>query len=182
MDPTTGADVELPDELTLATWRRTVAQVAAALDAAHDRIVLECSALERFDDEGIAFLLGLAEHGAKRSLRVVLRNPTTALRSRLELGGLAWLFEWWPVWPDAGVGTAEPMPDHDARATEPAPDAVERRANLLPEEQAAGSDDPQRQAAAILEESEARILAGNDEAARVERRTSQDTVEPPEPS
>ena len=97
MDPTTGADVELPDELTLATWRRTVAQVAAALDAAHDRIVLECSALEYFDDEGIAFLLGLAEHGTKRSLRVVLRNPPTALRSRLELGGFAWLFEWWPL-------------------------------------------------------------------------------------
>ena len=33
---------------------------------------------------------------------------------------------------------------------------VERRAELLPEEQAAGSDDPEAQAEAILEESEDR--------------------------
>ena len=33
---------------------------------------------------------------------------------------------------------------------------IERRANLLPEEQAAGSDDPEAQAAAILEESDER--------------------------
>ena len=97
MDPTTAADVELPGELTLATWRRTITQVAVALDAAHERLVLECSALEAFDDEGIAFLLGLAEHGTKRQLRVVLRNPPSALRARLELGGFAWLFEWWPL-------------------------------------------------------------------------------------
>jgi hypothetical protein len=40
----------------------------------------------------------------------------------------------------------------------PDPDAerVHRRAELLPEEQAAGSEDPQAQAAAILEESDER--------------------------
>jgi hypothetical protein len=41
--------------------------------------------------------------------------------------------------------------------TEPADDArVDRRADLLPEELAAGSDDPHDQAEAILEESDER--------------------------
>jgi len=35
-------------------------------------------------------------------------------------------------------------------------DRIESRAELLPEEQAAGSDDPEAQAAAILEESDER--------------------------
>jgi hypothetical protein len=35
-------------------------------------------------------------------------------------------------------------------------DRIETRAELLPEEQAAGSDDPEAQAAAILEESDER--------------------------
>jgi hypothetical protein len=38
----------------------------------------------------------------------------------------------------------------------PDDDRIESRAELLPEEQAAGSDDPQAQAAAILEESDER--------------------------
>ena len=54
---------------------------------------------------------------------------------------------------------------------------VERRADeLLPEEQEAGSDDPEAQAAQILAESDER--ANHPRA--VERRTSEDTVEPPE--
>jgi hypothetical protein len=53
---------------------------------------------------------------------------------------------------------------------------VERRADgLLPEEQAAGSEDPQAQAAEILAESDERADAPR----AVERRTSEDTVEPP---
>ena len=60
----------------------------------------------------------------------------------------------------------------------PSADAVESRAKLTPEEEAAGSDDPVRQAAAILEESSARILASDDQSEPVERRTSADTVEP----
>lgn len=41
--------------------------------------------------------------------------------------------------------------------TQPADDArIERRADLLPEEVAVGSDDPQAQARAILEESDER--------------------------
>jgi hypothetical protein len=53
---------------------------------------------------------------------------------------------------------------------------VERRAEgLLPEERAAGSEDPQAQAAEILAESDERA----DDPRPVERRTSEDTVEPP---
>jgi hypothetical protein len=51
---------------------------------------------------------------------------------------------------------------------------VERRAELLPEEERAGSDDPEAQAEAILDESDARTQFP---AAR-EERTSEDTVEP----
>jgi hypothetical protein len=41
--------------------------------------------------------------------------------------------------------------------TEPADESrIDRRADLLPEERAAGSDDPQAQAEAILEESDDR--------------------------
>jgi hypothetical protein len=58
-------------------------------------------------------------------------------------------------------------------------EAIEQRANLLPEEAAAGSDDPRRQAEVILEESAARILNGGKRYEAVERRTSADTVEPP---
>jgi hypothetical protein len=63
------------------------------------------------------------------------------------------------------------------------PDRVEERAEqLLPEEQAAGSDDPHAQAEAILAESDVR--EADPEAAPdsfLERRTSEQTVTPPEP-
>lgn len=43
--------------------------------------------------------------------------------------------------------------------TEPEDEArIEQRAQLLPEEQAAGSDDPEAQAAAILEDSDDRTV------------------------
>lgn len=51
---------------------------------------------------------------------------------------------------------------------------VERRTELLPEEQRAGSDDPEAQAEAILDESDARSTYP---VAR-EERTSEETVEP----
>jgi hypothetical protein len=58
---------------------------------------------------------------------------------------------------------------------EPPEAVVEARADdLLPEERAVGSDDPEAQAAAILEESEARILDPETE----EQRTSEETVDP----
>jgi hypothetical protein len=49
---------------------------------------------------------------------------------------------------------------------------------LLPEEEEAGSADPVAQAAAILEESDDREF--DREGTEVERRTSEDTVDPPE--
>ncbi len=67
----------------------------------------------------------------------------------------------------------EPQPDVD-------PDRSASRSDLLPEERAAGSDDPDSQAAAILEDSETR-QEDRDAApdAVVEHRRSEDTVEPP---
>jgi hypothetical protein len=59
-------------------------------------------------------------------------------------------------------------------------DHVDSWAELLPEEQAAGSDDPQAQAEAILAESEERI-ASRDAApgTHLEQRTSEDATPPP---
>jgi len=59
---------------------------------------------------------------------------------------------------------------------------VQSRADtLLPEEQAAGSDDPETQAEEILAESDARAEYRDvPEAQPVEHRTSEDTVEPPD--
>jgi hypothetical protein len=63
-------------------------------------------------------------------------------------------------------------PDHEERPDEA---LVEARADdLLPEERAAGSDDPEAQAEEILEESEARTLDPEAE----EHRTSDETVDP----
>ncbi|MCL7456775.1 hypothetical protein [Micromonospora echinofusca] len=59
---------------------------------------------------------------------------------------------------------------------------VESRAHLLPEEAAAGSDDPHAQAAAILAESDLREEDRNAAPDTVlERRTSDQTVTPIEP-
>jgi hypothetical protein len=56
---------------------------------------------------------------------------------------------------------------------------VEGRAELTAEEKAAGSADPQAQAAEILDESDERVDAGAATAeAPVEHRPSEDTVEP----
>jgi hypothetical protein len=62
------------------------------------------------------------------------------------------------------------------------PERVKARADqLLPEEQEAGSDDPVAQAAAILEESDAREFDRDDPPGQpVEHRRSEDTVDPPE--
>lgn len=61
-------------------------------------------------------------------------------------------------------------------------DRIARRANLLPEEEAVGSDDPEAQAEAILAESDERVeqrdAAHGDQV--VEHRTSTDVVEPPD--
>jgi hypothetical protein len=52
-------------------------------------------------------------------------------------------------------------------------DRIERRAELLPEEERVGSDDPEAQAAAILDESDART----DHPVAREERTSEETVD-----
>ncbi len=64
----------------------------------------------------------------------------------------------------------------------PDPKRVQDRADsLLPEEQAAGSDDPVLQAETILEDSDARSADKIPPAGKpVEHRRSEDTVEPPE--
>lgn len=53
------------------------------------------------------------------------------------------------------------------------PDRIETRAELLPEEQAAGSDDPELQARAILEES--------DDRTEHPERTRHESTQTPEP-
>ena len=56
-----------------------------------------------------------------------------------------------------------------------------RAENLLPEEEAVGSDDPDAQAQALIEESDERQLSRADPSAPgVESRRSEDTVEPPD--
>ncbi|NBE80388.1 hypothetical protein [Micromonospora rubida] len=61
-------------------------------------------------------------------------------------------------------------------------DRIESRAHLLPEEAAAGSDDPRAQAAAILTESDLREADQNAALDTVpEQRTSEETVDPIEP-
>lgn len=69
------------------------------------------------------------------------------------------------------------MDEGDREPTED--DRVASRAGLLPEEQVAGSDDPDAQAEAILEDSDVR-QADRDAApdAVVEHRRSEDTVDP----
>lgn len=58
---------------------------------------------------------------------------------------------------------------------------VDTRAELLPEEQRAGSDDPEAQAEAILEDSEARTLDRDaSPGTHLEHRTSEDVTPPVE--
>jgi hypothetical protein len=56
------------------------------------------------------------------------------------------------------------------------PRVDKRAAELLPEEKEAGSDDPEAQAEQILAESDERL----NKPRAVERRTSEDTVPPPD--
>jgi hypothetical protein len=68
--------------------------------------------------------------------------------------------------------TEEPM-DNDER--------VSRRAELLAEEKAAGSDDPHAQAESILADSEERVASRNAAPdTQLEHRTSTDATPPPE--
>ena len=60
---------------------------------------------------------------------------------------------------------------------EPDPEAFKNRAELLPEEHAVGSADPQAQAAAILEDSRERTEVPNAApSSHLERRTSEEAT------
>jgi hypothetical protein len=79
----------------------------------------------------------------------------------------------------SATGIAKRMPT--PRSQDDADDArVSSRSELLPEEEAAGSDDPAGQAAAILEDSDQRI-ADRDAApsATVEKRSSEEVTDEP---
>lgn len=83
-----------------------------------------------------------------------------------------------PAWSHGTRGRALTVPE------EPAPDVdaerVADRADLLPEERAVGSEDPEAQARAILEESDERTTA-RDAAPddHVEHRTSDEVTDAP---
>ena len=74
--------------------------------------------------------------------------------------------------PDDGPSSTLP-PDLDL----PTEEDVATRADLLPEEQAVGSDDPEAQAAIVLEDSVRRTEEPNAApTTHLERRSSEDTV------
>ncbi|MGI8699526.1 MAG: hypothetical protein ACR2J0_10350 [Mycobacteriales bacterium] len=75
--------------------------------------------------------------------------------------------------------SSESAYDADYAAAEQGPDDadVNARADLLPEERAAGSDDPEAQARAILEDSLLRTeVPGTAPSTHLEHRRSEDTV------
>jgi hypothetical protein len=81
-----------------------------------------------------------------------------------------------PGLPRGGVVFTRPRPGYSISMTD---DRTDRRAaDLLPEERAAGSDDPQAQAAAILADSDDREDRPNAAPDTfLERRSSEETVE-----
>lgn len=72
---------------------------------------------------------------------------------------------------------AESEPVSEVARTAPTVEQVEGRAHLLPEEDQAGSADPEAQAEAILEDSDRRQHDRSDTAA--EHRRSDEVVDPP---
>ena len=71
----------------------------------------------------------------------------------------------------------DPSPEAEANVTD---ENIETRAQLLPEEQAAGgSEDPEAQAEAILAESEERTIHPDADDAQGGHRQSSDTVDLP---
>jgi hypothetical protein len=73
----------------------------------------------------------------------------------------------------------DPIDPTDGPVVPPADERVGSRADLLAEERAAGSDDPEAQARAVLADSEERTLhRGAAPDAVTEHRRSEDTVDP----
>ena len=89
--------VVLPEALSGSSWRACAEAASTALASAGSELIVECAELRVIDDHGIAMLIGLAHYSARRQVRVVLTNPPAALRSRLELNGMAWFFAWRPL-------------------------------------------------------------------------------------
>lgn len=70
------------------------------------------------------------------------------------------------------------MSDPTHATPDPDDERVERRAELLPEEEAAGSDDPAAQAREILSESDERVVSREDVARDdIEERTSDEVTD-----
>jgi hypothetical protein len=70
------------------------------------------------------------------------------------------------------------MTDPSNDTTEPDDERVESRADLLPEEEAAGSDDPTAQAREILSESDERVVSREDVVTdHIEERTSDEVTD-----
>jgi len=100
--------VVLPEDLSVTTWRRCADSASVAVESAHASLVVECAGLRTFDEQGVAMLVGLAHYGARQQVRVVLANPPAGLRQHLELAGLAWFFEWQPLFDDRPTDRPEP--------------------------------------------------------------------------
>ena len=95
---TSDAKVVLPSDLGSDSWDTCLAPMAGALMAAHRELIVVCSGVRYFDDTGIALLLALAHYADRYQVRVVLDRPPDALRRRLEIAGLAWLFDLQPCY------------------------------------------------------------------------------------
>ena len=92
--------VVLPEELSVRSWRGCADSASVAVESAQTLLVVECAGLRTFDEHGVAMLVGLAHYSARQQVRVVLANPPARLRQHLELAGLAWFFEWQPLFDD----------------------------------------------------------------------------------
>ena len=84
----------------MTSWRRCADSVSVAVESAQVSLVVDCAGLRTFDEHGVAMLVGLADYSARQQVRVVLANPPACLRQHLELAGLAWFFEWQPLFDD----------------------------------------------------------------------------------
>ena len=95
---------------------------------------------------------------------------------------VGWALREHPAWADGLLTGLPPAAAGEDRGMDPDQERVRHRADeLLPEELAAGSDDPEAQAAAILADSDEREY--DPEAAPdtvLERRTSADATDPPD--
>ena len=87
------ARVVLPTALDRNSRNSCIAHMSRALSAAEQRVVVDCSAVRCFDDDGLALLFALVQYADRHQIGVVLVEVPTALRLRIECGGLAWMFE-----------------------------------------------------------------------------------------